>query len=143
MRRSDMNTIDELLWLRSEAVDSREVAAREIWRIEGIIRDTMIAEGIEDLGHPEWEVTCKQGVSTYDKARLMAELPELVPPTEYAKGYTAAWVEHREIPHEADLNMTQVKPWRRFSKQVRDLIDNECRTPGEPVLKIRRNKSND
>jgi len=63
----------------------------------------------------------------------MAELPELVPPDAYAKAYTPAWVEHRE--HGPDINMTQIKPMRRFSQQVRNLIE-ECRTPGMWILKI-------
>jgi hypothetical protein len=133
-------SIEELLTQRSHAAIERDRAAREIWNIEEAIKAKMSAEGIKDLGHPEWDVTYTEGPSTYNKGRLMAELPELVPPDAYAKAYTPAWVEHREIPHAPDVNMTQVKPLGRFSKHVSDLIE-ECRTPGEPILRIRRNKT--
>lgn len=125
--------IDDLLTMRADAVNKQKVANRQIWDIDEAIKAKMLAEGIEDLGHPEWNVIYAEGPPTYNKDKLMAELPELVPPQEWAKAFTPAWVEHRE--HGPDINMTQIKPMRRFSQQVRNLIE-ECRTPGMWILKI-------
>jgi len=134
------SSIETLLWQRAQAVYVAQTAAKDVREIEAEIKAKLEAEQIEDLDNPTWEVIRKRGKSIWNKARIMVELPELVSKEDYARVYTAAWDEPMpDKHHEADVNMTNVKPLAKKGKEVKALLA-ECETPGEWEMTIKRRK---
>ncbi len=102
---------EELLSWWSIRDMQRQHIAQEMGPIEYELQRRMEADGASEIPHALVTCVLKPESPSYDLGQLHA-LAELVPPEEFAKGYTPAHEKVVQVPE--SYNMTKVKPWRKY-----------------------------
>lgn len=121
------------LWLSFKVTEDSYREDRE--RLEFELTQRMQVDDATAIPHETLDVKLVTPSPTYDVGRLRA-IAELVPPEEWAKGFTAAhwgepvWVEDK-------YNLTKIKPLAKYGAAVAQVIA-DAAIPGPVRLVIKR-----
>ena len=105
-------------------------------RIQQELERRMTERGATELPHPTIECVLKYPTPTVDTNKLMA-LNELLAPMTIEEGFTPEHTEARLVP--AKFDMTVVNTWKKYGKEVADIIEG-AKLPTRPRLVVKRKR---
>ena len=120
-------------WSAIEQVEADYRSTRA--RIEFTLTQRMKRDGATAIAHETLDVKLQMPSPNYDHGKLRS-VAELVPPDEWAKGFTPAhwsepvWVEDK-------FNLIKIKPLAKYGDAVAKVIS-DAAIPGTPRLVIKR-----